>query len=145
MRRLVEVYEPPWSERGRRKPIPERLYGPSMEDLIAFISAKYLIPRDWLRRIIYDIFRYIDGEVARHNELFYVFGFGSFKVAHGKSGAPRTDGRRLVSIGFNRTQHKRLFTYEDDPEDVTDEELDDIMQNQPELVQRALRNRNNDR
>ncbi len=115
-----------------------------MEDLIAFISAKYLIPRDWLRRIIYDIFRYIDGEVARHDELFYVFGFGSFKVSHGKSGAPRKDGRRLISIGLNRTQHKRLFTYEEDPEDVTEDELDGILLYQPELVQRALRNRNND-
>lgn len=141
MRRITEVYEVPWSHGAVRA--SDRLYGPSMEDLIVAMGLKFRIPREWMRTIVYAIFQYIDGEVARHGQDFYVMGFGRFKPAAGHRGFQHNSDSNLVSIFVNRSRHSRLFTYQDDPEDVTDEELQQILDEQPELVRRAIRNRSN--
>lgn len=142
MRRVVDVYDVPWAHGGSRA--TDRLYGPSMEDLIVAMGVKFRIPREWMRAIVYAIFQYIDGEVARHGQDFYVLGFGRFRpYAPGGFATNKRGENNLVSVAVNRSRHTRLFTYQDDPEDVTDEELQQILDEQPELVRRAIRNRHN--
>lgn len=144
MRRIVEVYEVPWQSDRATVRVPSRLLGPSMEDLITAIGVKFRIPREWMRVIVYEIFKYIDGEVARHGEDFYVMGFGRFHpYAPGGFATNKRGENNLVSVAVNRSRHSRLFTYQDDPEDVTAEELQQILDQQPELVRRAIRNRSN--